>query len=268
MKTLKKQLQTSKTKKSNNDYFEVIFVRHAETQPNVEHRMYDNFGKDEYYPITKNGERQAKQTGKYFKNKFGANPFDLVISSHRHRCIQTAEGIISQCGYKGKILKDKRVLEEAAGVFNGMNRNEQKELKNSNPKYKEWDDKYNELIQKQSETNNEFEKYKLVKEIDYHYYNIGSKLFKYQTLEYMTKEQLSFLKDLKKKNAKRILVVMHGAAMWRLFQNIQPNIDLQLFNWVYDMDSYKKEKNCVMFSAVCDKGVYKVITNLHTKQFL
>lgn len=80
----KKQLKSSKKTNitaNKPTYFEIVFVRHAETQPNVNHLTYDNYTEEEYYPITKHGELQAKETGKAFKKRFKSKEFDLVFSS-------------------------------------------------------------------------------------------------------------------------------------------------------------------------------------------
>ena len=41
---------------------QIFFVRHAQTEMNVKKLRYDNFGKDEYYPLTKLGEEMASET--------------------------------------------------------------------------------------------------------------------------------------------------------------------------------------------------------------
>jgi len=46
---------------------EVFFVRHAETQMNVDRKRYDNYEKNEYYPITDNGIKMSIETGKHLK---------------------------------------------------------------------------------------------------------------------------------------------------------------------------------------------------------
>jgi broad specificity phosphatase PhoE len=289
---INKVSRSSKTKKNinkhlnSNKYMEIVFVRHAETQPNIEHRTYDNNTEEEYYPITKNGLKQAQTTGKYFRKQFGKKPFDLVISSPRHRCIQTAEGIISQfdnyAQLKNNMKIDSRVIELRAGVFNGMNKEDEKKFIKTKPKIQAWKNKFDDLLTKLEKCKNEFEKYTVNCEIHNHYYSkAASKLLDYDILDNINKDHHDFLNDLVTKyvpdfqvktgnnNKKiRILVVMHGAVLWRLYQNMIPNIDLSMFNWVYDKESYKKNKNCVMFSAVYDENRFKVITELHTKQFI
>jgi broad specificity phosphatase PhoE len=288
-KTLKLKTKTLKNKgktPTKPTYFEIVFVRHAETQPNVEHRAYDNNTEEEYYPITENGLKQAQTTGKYFTKQFGKKPFDLVIASPRHRCIQTAEGIISQFDnvkqLKNNMKIDTRVIELRAGVFNGMNREDEKEFLKTKPKIQAWQNKLTDLYTKFERCKNEFETYAVNQEIHNHYYSKStSKLLDYDILDNINKGHHDFLNDLvnkyvpelqlktgNKNNTPRILVVMHGAVLWRLYQNMQPNIELSMFNWVYDKESFIKNKNCVMFSAVYDEKRFKVITELHTKQFL
>jgi len=65
----------------------IFFVRHAQTQANIDNLNYTL--DDTLHPITERGKKQATYTGKYLKDSFGK--FDLVISSPRLRCIQTAK---------------------------------------------------------------------------------------------------------------------------------------------------------------------------------
>ena len=60
-------------------------------------KRYDNFGNDEYYPITKRGELQAKLTGKYLK-QFGEFDADLFIAKTQ---------MFRNCQYNYSIHKSK-----------------------------------------------------------------------------------------------------------------------------------------------------------------
>jgi broad specificity phosphatase PhoE len=240
---------------------EIIFVRHAQTQMNVEKRAYDNFGKDEYYPLTDIGIKQAITTGKYLK-KYGK--FDKIISSPRDRCIETANNIAKQINYKKDLEIDKRLLENKAGIFNGMNKDEMNKIFNSNKKYKKWKttrDKLNDNIKK---SKTEFEKYKYLQLLNTHYEK-SNKMFKSTMYVYINKQQKSFLNYLKKQNYKRVLVVLHGGSIYRMYMNMVPNLMLEMFD-MYD-ESVKKESNCVMFGAIYDDNKYIALTKLHTKQF-
>lgn len=241
---------------------EIIFVRHAQTQMNVENRTYDNFGKDEYYPLTDVGIKQAITTGKYLK-KYGK--FDKIISSPRDRCIQTANNIAKQINYKKDLEIDKRLLENKAGIFNGMNRDEMNKIFNSTKTYKKWQTTRNKINDNIKKSKTEFEKYKYTQELHKHYEK-GNKLFKSTTYEYINKQQKSFLNYLKKQKYKRVLVVLHGGSIYRMYMNMVPNMELPMFD-MYD-ESYKKEPNCVMFGAIYDDNKYIALTKLHTKQFL
>ena len=227
---------------------EIIFVRHAQTQMNVEKRVYDNFGKDEYYPLTDVGIKQAITTGKYLK-KYGK--FDKIISSPRDRCIETANNIAKQINYKKDLEIDKRLLEGKAGIFNRMNRDEMNKIFNSTKTYKKWQTTRIKIENNIKKSKTEFEKY--------------NKMFKLTMDEYINKQQKSFLNYLKKQNYKRVLVVLHGSSIYRMYMNMVPNMELSMFD-MFD-ESYKKEPNCVMFGAIyTDK--YIALTKLHTKQFL
>lgn len=240
---------------------EIIFVRHAQTQMNVEKRAYDNFGKDEYYPLTTEGIKQAKITGKYLK-KYGK--FDKIISSPRDRCIETANNIAKQINYKKDFQIDKRLLEGKAGIFNGMNKDEMNKIFNSNKTYKKWQTTLNKINDNIKKSKTEFEKYKYIVELNKHYEKYN-KMFKSTMYEYINKQQKSFLNYLKKQNYKRVLIVLHGSSIYRMYMNMVPNLMLEMFD-MYD-ESYKKEQNCVMFGAIYDDNKYIALTKLHTKQF-
>jgi hypothetical protein len=78
---------------------------------------YDNFGLDEYYPITELGELMSEETGKYL-TKYGQ--FDLIISSPRDRCLQTATIMAKHMGYEREIDTSDLLLESNAGKLNFM----------------------------------------------------------------------------------------------------------------------------------------------------
>ena len=93
----------------------IFFVRHAQTQQNIDNSNYTL--DDNLHPITERGEKQAMHTGKYLKNKFGK--FDLIISSHRLRCIQTAKLISKEIGYKDDIIINKLIKENLSKIVSG-----------------------------------------------------------------------------------------------------------------------------------------------------
>lgn len=128
-----------------NKYFEVVFVRHAETQPNVNGLTYNNYTDEEYYPITKHSELQAFETGKEFKKRFKSNSFDMVFSSPRQRCIQIAERILKGINTNKKIVTDELLLEGVAGIFNMKTESERELIKENNKDKQQFYKKRSEL---------------------------------------------------------------------------------------------------------------------------
>ena len=85
----------------------IYFVRHGQTQANIENVYYTL--DDSIHPLTKRGEKQATHTGKYLDK---IEKFDLIISSSKLRCIQTAKLISKEIGYKDDIIINKLITEE------------------------------------------------------------------------------------------------------------------------------------------------------------
>uniref|UniRef100_A0A6C0EC00 Histidine phosphatase family protein n=1 Tax=viral metagenome TaxID=1070528 RepID=A0A6C0EC00_9ZZZZ len=179
----------------------VFFVRHGETQANVEKRPYKNIKE----PLTENGISQAIKAGKYLKT-FGK--FDLVISSPATRSIQTAENIIKEIGYDKKIKIDELILEKLSTKVAGLNADECKDI--IKKAYKE----YPELIKIETEFKNV--KDDPFKRIEFFQKNID-KWMTLRTGEEAQSKQFNkhkkFLNNLKKLNKKCILVVGHGGTI-------------------------------------------------------
>ena len=188
----------------------VFFVRHGETQANVERRAYKNIQE----PLTQNGISQAIKAGNYLKT-FGK--FDLVISSPATRSIQTAEYIMKEIGYNKKIKIDERLLEKLYTKIAGLDSEKAKNV--IIQAYKD----HPELSKIESQMKNitdPFERIEFTKK------NIDKWLVLRTGEEPLSKhinKHKQFLSDLKKINKKCILVVGHGGTindMSRIITNI------------------------------------------------
>lgn len=263
---LEQQTQLGGTKKNKHDIddsFEIIFVRHAQTDMNLKKIRYDNFGKDEYYPITEDGKKMAEETGKFLK-KYGT--FDTIISSPRDRCVQTAEHILKYIDCKSDIVLSDLLLESNAGKLNLMNSDEVKAFMAKNKKLLT-------LSQKIKDETNEFEKMKLMEKYI-------KKIFKYtgqtdmDALEVNYKE---FLDNTIKLNHKRILAVCHRGTIYQIVAiicNIGYGMDIDTVPSEYTTSSKNKHEiyfngNCIIMGLLYKNGSYKIIippNNLHLEK--
>ncbi len=246
-----------------NPYFEIIFVRHAETDMNFKGLRYDNFEKNEYYPITDRGIKMAIETGKYLK-KYGN--FDLVISSPRDRCLQTAEIIVREIGYKGKIQQSDLLLESKAGKLNLMNKKEIRTFIAKNPQLKE-------LQSQIKDETNEFMKLKLAKK-----YNIlYCKYTEQSNYEEIETHYRDFLDYVKKLDHKRILVVCHHGTIHKIthmIANIEFNATADVYPNKYTIFYIRPKQNffngnCTLMGMRYKNKCFKIVippNNLHLEQ--
>ena len=175
----------------------IIFVRHGQTQCNVDKINYTT--NDLLHPLTNRGEQQAIFTGKYL-NSFGK--FDLIISSPLLRAKQTAELISKEIDYKNKILINDLILEQNSGEACGLNDIEKKSILMKN-------NKFVKIYNKIKKTTDPFEKFKL----QFKKFKLESIIFKsidpYDNIKIVS----NFLNQLKKYKEKLILIVTHGGVM-------------------------------------------------------
>ena len=102
---------------------EIYFIRHAETNWNVEGRAQ---GQEADIPLNSNGILQATITGKYLNDYRQINkPFDCVISSPMNRAYKTAKIIGTKIGIEKKsIIKLNELTENKAGILSGQTEND------------------------------------------------------------------------------------------------------------------------------------------------
>lgn len=228
---------------------------------NVEHKSYDNYGANEYYPITDHGKKQAQITGEYLK-MFGQ--FDAVYSSPSvtlgHRCIQTANEIIKKIDYDKGIIESDLLLEGRAGIMNGLNPEEiSKELQKNEALAKLNNDLENEK--------NPFKRIKIDEEIG----ALQVKCYELDPIQQRLDNYRLFLDIIKKADYKRILVVTHGLSL-RYFQNILTNTDIYSDTVFLPNEYYSNNKklveggNCAIMLARYIDDSYELvqpINNLH-----
>jgi broad specificity phosphatase PhoE/CubicO group peptidase (beta-lactamase class C family) len=243
----------------------VFFVRHGQAIHNVA-----NETKEAYDPnnivLTERGKLQAKLTGEYIKEVYGTD-FDIVYTSPLIRCKETCKIITKELGYNGEIIKNRSLREIYEGSkMDGLSLEERdKIIKESGL------DKMMENIDKEK---NFFKKLELGKEVD----KKGSEILGGYPREEAGENLKKFLKKLKKKDYKKVLIISHGDAMSAI-QNIVCNIDIYnilLRTCLYEQTTYNNKNPiptietgncCIMALELVDKKFRLVMpmNNLHLK---
>jgi len=235
----------------------IFFVRHGITQVNIDNGAPIHND----HPITKHGELQAKETGKYLK-KFGK--FDLIISSHRLRTIMTAECIAQELNYKKDIILDPLLSEEIGKLCKDNTECLKSDtllvaIKNNATKLQlSQYDKYQKLIKN---TTDPFERFKLAKKER----DLIELMNEKTSYEKRIKNAKKFLNKLKNMNYKTVLVVTHGGEI-SIYQSIITNtfiyMDTKILytsnNKILCKDiPYYGNYNCCILGVLYEKDIKK-----------
>lgn len=255
-----KYLDIKKKEKMNIDNqnpVRVIFVRHGESTHNLDYSVKSKDG-----VLTEKGKKQATKTGKFLSKVFGR--FDIVYSSPATRCVQTANLIMDEIGFKHENIVIDDLLVEL-GYFNN-------DLESTDPKEVEKlfnnTESIKKLRKKIDNTQNPFE-------IDI----LDKKLFveydKYYNLKPDYKETYENCKqflDKVNKDCKQILVITHGGTIASMqcvlcridwFPNTKPtSTNISSFGKKYkdDKEKYEKNGNCCIMCANVYEDDYKLIS--------
>jgi broad specificity phosphatase PhoE len=241
----------------------IFFVRHAVTQANIDRSFYSI--NDNKHSITKHGELQAIETGKYLKT-FGK--FDLIISSPRLRTIQTAKIISLQLNYKNKIILNDLLAEEIYKLSENYPKYEDFNKYLENKKKKEFD-YYNKLKQLVKEETNPFKKIELTKKL----YIIRAQLMEITDEETKIKISIKFLNQLKKLKNKCILIVTHGGELDR-YQKLITNTlytNFVISNQISDDNKYFGSLNCCIMGCLLYNNKFTLVIPsncLHLKKLI
>ena len=230
----------------------IFFARHRDINEFKKVR-YDNFDSNEYYPIT--------ETGKYLRKKYGQ--FDVIYSSPRHRCIQTAESIKEEIKYNGKIIESDLLLEANAGKLNLMNESEIIQFLSEN-------EDLTYLKEKINTEQNEFKKINLNRE-----YMKKSNIYTEQTEQSVIENNYrKFLNSLTKLQHKRILVVCHSGTislMTKIICNISFSSNVGIYPREYSVLSKEHKEmyfngNCTIMALLFENNIFNLViapNNLH-----
>jgi len=175
---------------------EIIFVRHGQTDTNVANKTY---GIDDDPSINSIGITQAEKTGKYLQ-MFGK--FDMVFSSPKSRCLETAQHINKNIDYNKDIIIDKLLAEKSTGLYANKTPEEIENMLNKHKKTKSIQD----------EINKEKNPFKLA-ELRFKYDTEKSKHGKVETPDDLINRINKFLNKIKKLKCKRVLVVTHSSIL-------------------------------------------------------
>jgi broad specificity phosphatase PhoE len=96
----------------------IYVVRHGETDINLNNKVND---KNISVTINKTGIKQAKQTGKYFKNRKLSKSNCIIYSSPSKRAIDTAK-LISNELKMSDVKQDNRIIEFDQGLLSGLDK--------------------------------------------------------------------------------------------------------------------------------------------------
>ncbi len=101
---------------TNNFKHPVVFIRHGQTQWNLEKRTQGHYDSS----LTELGRRQAQEVAQKIKKY----PFDLVISSPLGRALETAQIIIAELKIQTPIQIHHHLAERNLGVLQGLTHDE------------------------------------------------------------------------------------------------------------------------------------------------
>ncbi len=205
----------------------IFIVRHGQTDNNAKQIRYDNHTEVDDVPLNKMGLEQAYKSGEYLK-QFGK--FDIVISSPRLRCLQTAEQICDAVGYnKNNIITNDLLLEGKAGVFNNMNFDKLEKILNSDKDLNKIDEQYNILDPINKALNRKSVSDKLWK--------IRNKKYKESKKSEIEINYEKFIEKLVGMKHNKILIIGHSFTLTGLI-GIACGIDASMVPKSQDVDEY------------------------------
>jgi broad specificity phosphatase PhoE len=184
---------------------EIYLIRHGETEWN---KLKLGQGSRNDIPLNKNGEKQAKITGKYL-NKYRQKDknFDLILSSPMLRTKKTAEIIAKEIGYKKEIIYMDELKEKDQGLIS-IGKTDV-ELR----KDKFYDDLFN-IIDKFEKIKDPIEKTLFI----FNKLNSKKIIKKYEreSEENITKRVKQILKYIESTKHNKILIISHGGLIQQI----------------------------------------------------
>ena len=193
-------------KGGNNDIKEIYFIRHGQTDWNLQKKTQ---GQEADIELNNTGKQESKKTGAYLKKYRMDKEFDCIISSPMIRCRETSEEIAKQIGFDlNKIQYDDDLKELKKGNMSG--------LTNKDDLITKFKTKVDLEINKIKDPIEKYEISNPYKAEDF-YQNIIEK-YNIDINNLETKEEIldranNFINVLKERNCKKIIVVSHSGTL-------------------------------------------------------
>jgi probable phosphoglycerate mutase len=224
----------------------IYFVRHGETDWNVEKRLQ---GCEADIALNETGKKQSLITGKYL-NEYQQNrtKIDVIYCSPQIRALETARIIAKVIGYNDKIIIIDNLKEVCVGKLSGKTPQERK----SNPEFKQ----LNELVDKYIDIKDPIIKQKKM----IYYEDQISDIYGRETSEELLRRINNVLKQITESEKDKILVVTHGTIINNIFMVIGNTYD-------YKDGDVTNGQNCKIGYVEYDNPNYKIITSPNTLHF-
>lgn len=248
-----------KTKSASNQYKEIYFIRHGETDWNLQNRTQ---GQEADIPLNETGKEQAIKTGKYlhkFRIRGNKNPqqFDCVLSSPMSRCVETTNLICDKIKFtKSNIEFDADIMEVKKGNMSGLT-SKDKLMEDFGLSISKYLDKIKDPIEKISKTSDPELASNFYENI-IEYNDLG--IVGVESSNELISRTKRFIEKIKTTRCKKILVITHSGFLEVLLKlmfelNVLPKGNLS------------NGKNCCisycLYNGIDDK--FKMITPLNTE---
>lgn len=192
----------------NNDIKEIYFIRHGQTDWNLQKKTQ---GQEADIELNNTGKQESEKTGSYLKKYRMDKEFDCIISSPMIRCRETSEKIAKQIGFDiDKIQYNDDLKEVKKGNMSGLT-NKDDPLKEFKIKVGLEMNEIKDPIEKYEISNphNEDDFYQnIIKK-----YNINININSLETKEEILDRVNIFINILKDSDCKKIIVVSHSGIL-------------------------------------------------------
>lgn len=228
----------------------IILVRHGESTENIAMNKGNKYDNNNII-LTENGLKQAKITGKFLLETFGA--FDKIYSSPATRCIQTAKIILNEMNCKKEININKLLVEFGykSNILDGLSKEETDKIKE---KIKiEFPDKkissINQLHEKIKNTTNPYDKLNLTR-----MFALTEKKLKIKPdLIHLAKNHKKFLKKIRNDKEENILIFSHSTCI-NIIIKLICNID------IFNTELVQPIPNCGICCLSYDNKKYSLVS--------
>jgi broad specificity phosphatase PhoE len=228
---------------------EIYFIRHGETDWNVEGRSQ---GQEADIPLNPNGKKQASITGKYLNDFRQENlNFDCILTSPMNRAYNTAKIIGKEIGFEKKsIIKIKELVENKAGILSGLT--DKDKIK------KTFSDDVSAIINNIKDPIEKYELDEYKKADDFFTPIIGD--YGLETGDELLERINKVIKYIKETKCNKIIIVSHSSFLSSLLKtifsiNTLPKGDMS------------KSKNCWICYCTYEDNKFHMISPMNTEHY-